>query len=907
VESFAIGELQADGDLLIRAALGPEDGVAADHRVDGGQSSQAGYALLAGRPVVCEDLGTEAGARRSLVPGRDQPGGSVSIAIGPGEDPWGALTVSTGRHRRFFHDEVVFLQSVANVIGAAVQRQQAEQALRVSEELFRGGFDHSPIGMTLSNLDATLSRVNAAFARMIGYERPEQLVGLASASITHPEDRLYTRSAVDSMLETRQPHVWEKRYIRTDGAVVHARVASTVVRDANGEVSMVFSQVEDITVRKVAEAAQARLAAIVESSVDAIFTLTCDGVIETWNPAAERLFGYSAAQAIGQSRDLLSAPGSTVDSSDQALAGQTTRHEGQAMRRDGSVFEVGATLSPIRSGAEIVGVTCIMQDISGRKIAERELQRLADAAEHGTDTIVSIDLEQRVRHWNRGAERLYGFSAEEAIGRPVGELNGFTIGYQEANARIQDSITMVLGGEAVRQAETRRRRKNGTVVDVLNTLTPWRRDGRVVGVTAVGIDISERKQLELRLQNLADHDPLTGIFNRRRMVEELDRQLRYADRSRRTGAVLTLDLDHFKLANDTYGHATGDAILKAVATGLLSRTRDTDVVARMGGDEFTLILPEATEDQAVLVARDLRTLFGEQQTGRPIVISVGIALFLAEQEFTADEILACADTALYEAKEHGGDQVRVYSGQASGALKWVQRIRTALAGDCFALYGQPILDLRSGQATHQELLIRMISESGAMIAPAQFIPTAERFGLIQEIDRWVTSHGLRLALGGQRVAINLSGQSIGEQPIIAAVRAALAQGLEPANVIFEITETAALSDITAAGLFAQALTGLGCSVTLDDSGTGFGSFNYLKDISATSLKIDIEFVRNLATSETDRQIVKAIIAIAHSLDKLTIAEGVEDADTLMSLREYGVDQVQGFHIGKPQRIVFQPT
>jgi EAL domain-containing protein (putative c-di-GMP-specific phosphodiesterase class I) len=231
-----------------------------------------------------------------------------------------------------------------------------------------------------------------------------------------------------------------------------------------------------------------------------------------------------------------------------------------------------------------------------------------------------------------------------------------------------------------------------------------------------------------------------------------------------------------------------------------------------------------------------------------------------------------------------------------------QRIHTALAEDRFVLYGQPILDLNTGQVTHHELLVRMLSEHGEIIAPAQFIPTAERFGLIHEIDHWVTTNGLRLARDGKRVTINLSGHSIGQRPITAAVRDAIKEGLNPADVIFEITETAALSNITAARQFTATLTSLGCAVALDDFGTGFGTFSYLKHIPARYLKIDIEFVRELATSDIDRQVVTAIVAIAHTLDKLTIAEGVENAETLTFLKALGVDQAQGYHLARPTRL-----
>ena len=218
------------------------------------------------------------------------------------------------------------------------------------------------------------------------------------------------------------------------------------------------------------------------------------------------------------------------------------------------------------------------------------------------------------------------------------------------------------------------------------------------------------------------------------------------------------------------------------------------------------------------------------------------------------------------------------------------------------LYGQPIVDLRSGLVAYHELLIRMRSDDGGIIAPGDFLPAAERFGLIVEIDRWVTEHALRMAIEGERVTINLAGPSIGDEQVLILIRKALADGLNPANVIFEITETAAMSNFEKAERFAQTLNDMGCNLALDDFGTGFGSFTYLKHLNARYLKIDLEFVRDLVSNDTDQKIVKSIVDIAHSLEKQTIAEGVEDAATLTALEDRGVDFAQGFYLGRPKRL-----
>jgi EAL domain-containing protein (putative c-di-GMP-specific phosphodiesterase class I) len=284
------------------------------------------------------------------------------------------------------------------------------------------------------------------------------------------------------------------------------------------------------------------------------------------------------------------------------------------------------------------------------------------------------------------------------------------------------------------------------------------------------------------------------------------------------------------------------------------------------------------------------------------MVSIGIALLTGEEEVGAEDILGRAQIALFEAKELGGDKACLYTTDASAALTWVQRLRAALAEDRFVLYGQPIADLRTGRITHHEVLVRMLSEDGDIIPPAAFLPMAERFGVIGEIDRWVTSAGLRLAIDGEGVAINLSGHSIGDPAIIAEVRSAIADGVDPGNVIFDVAEAAAMTKLEATRQFAGMLYGMGCSLALDDFGTGFSSFTFLKYIPARYLKIDMGFIRELASSKLDHQVVKSIVGIARCLDKRTIAEGVQDADTLGVLKAIGCDYAQGFHFGAPKRL-----
>jgi diguanylate cyclase (GGDEF)-like protein len=411
-----------------------------------------------------------------------------------------------------------------------------------------------------------------------------------------------------------------------------------------------------------------------------------------------------------------------------------------------------------------------------------------------------------------------------------------------------------------------------------------------------------RRGLEAQLDYQADHDLLTGLLNRRRFGDELERTLRYASRYRRPGALLVLDVDNLKLTNDLHGHAAGDAALTAVARAILERVRTSDMVGRLGGDEFVIALHEAGEREALAVASDIRSRLAECEIDPPVRVSGGVALFEGNQELVPDDLLTAADVALFEAKEAGRDEIRVYRGDAGAALGWVQRIRTALAEERFVLYGQPIVELKTGEVSHSELLVRMVSDDGDVIPPSAFIPTAERFGLINELDRWVTGEAMGLAERGKRVTVNLSAHSIGDAAILERVRAAMRSGVAPGAIIFEITETAAMSNMQQAREFSERLNELGCEVALDDFGTGFGSFTYLKHLPTRYLKIDVEFVRELASNDTDQRVVKSIADVGHSLGKRIIAEGVEDAAAEDLLRRYGVDYAQGLHIGAPERI-----
>ncbi len=428
-----------------------------------------------------------------------------------------------------------------------------------------------------------------------------------------------------------------------------------------------------------------------------------------------------------------------------------------------------------------------------------------------------------------------------------------------------------------------------------------------------------RRRYESELKYMADHDPLTGLLNRRAYERSLEEHLARGERYGHAGAVMVLDLDNFKEVNDTLGHSAGDELIVRVAGALATRLRESDTLARLGGDEFAILTPTGERAEAQRLADSLLEVIRREHAARgpggrerPITASIGIAPLEGSESLRAEEALINADLAMYDAKEAGRDRSEIYGGASRGQahiearLEWAERIRAALDEDRLVLHAQPVVETATGRATQHELLVRMVDPHGDLIPPGSFLPVAERFGLIREIDRWVVTRAIRM-LGEQRgegrrpvVEINLSAQSLGDSQLAVHIgRELRAAGVAATQLIFEVTETTAIGNIAAARTFAERLGELGCRFALDDFGAGFGSFYYLKHLPFDFIKIDGEFVRNCTADPTDRLVIGAVVELARGMGKRTIAEFVGDEATLGILRELGVDYAQGFHLGPP--------
>ncbi|HEX4734567.1 MAG TPA: EAL domain-containing protein [Thermoleophilaceae bacterium] len=575
---------------------------------------------------------------------------------------------------------------------------------------------------------------------------------------------------------------------------------------------------------------------------------------------------------------------------------------------------------------QVVRMIGVCHDVTERRAAEvaaREAEeRFRSAFEHGPVGIALVDVSDgrrgRYIEVNRAICEIAGYSEEELLTTSRQALT-----HPEDAEAEQGLLDQLIAGKIPSYSvENRTMRPDGEWIwTSVNTSLVRDEDGGPLYAIIQVQDVSERKRFEGQLQYLADHDPLTGLFNRRRFESELSRQVAFNSRYGPTGAVLVVDLDHFKYVNDTLGHAIGDEMIARVGTLLRERLRETDVVARLGGDEFAVLLPSADEEQARLVGEDIvravRTQTIQLSSERQLRLTacVGIALFGQEYDVGHEAALVNADIAMYEAKEAGRDRCVLLDAtdgpqtQMRARLTWSQRIRTALEEDRFELYQQPILDIRRGEVTHHELLVRLPGDSGELIPPGTFLYIAEQFGLIQAIDRWVIGQATRLIkrlhAEGEPVSlsVNLSGASITDASLLEFVEQEIQEtGIDPHSLIFEVTETAAIVNIDKARRFAERLGELGCAFALDDFGAGFGSFYYLKHLPFDYLKIDGDFIRQLPVSKPDQLTVKAIVQIAHGLGKRTVAEFVGDDATLALLGRFGVDYAQGYHTGRPAAV-----
>jgi len=583
-----------------------------------------------------------------------------------------------------------------------------------------------------------------------------------------------------------------------------------------------------------------------------------------------------------------------------------------------------ALLDPHGRLLRLVGVEL---DITERKLYEDALFREKESAQITLqsigDGVITTDAHSIIDYINPVAEELTGWRLEDAMGRPVDEI--FRAFHEETCEPLENPLVQSV--RRVRPIKSVRPmlliRKDGNELYVESTAAPIRDGaGQVSGGVLVFHDVSESRELNRRLSYHASHDLLTGLVNRREFENRLERALKSAKAREASYALCYLDLDQFKIINDSCGHGAGDALLGQVGALLKAKVRWRDTLSRLGGDEFGILLESCSLDDAMRTAETLREAvrnfrFTWEDRAFRLGASIGVVPITADNEDVAS-ILSAADSACQAAKEAGRNRVHSFAEndielmRRRREMQWAARINAALEEGRFELYRMTIQPLqRPEPGAHYELLLRMRDENGRMVSPDNFISAAERYGITPNIDRWVIENALRWLVSEaderERLtlcAINLSGQSLGDDKFLPFVIDQFQKsGIDPTKICFEITETAAVANFSQANRFIKALKELGCKFSLDDFGTGLSSFGYLKHFPVDFLKIDGSFVREILHDPIDREMVRSINEIGHLTGKLTIAEFAENAEIIQMLTSLGVDYAQGYGIAQPQRVL----
>jgi diguanylate cyclase (GGDEF)-like protein len=568
----------------------------------------------------------------------------------------------------------------------------------------------------------------------------------------------------------------------------------------------------------------------------------------------------------------------------------------------------------------------LRQALESLRRSEAEQRRYAQEAEHEHARLVSllsamnlgilfVGTDARVIYHNPAFARIWMIKDTAGlVGRPVTEVLASSA---SALSRPDHFSRHILGVLATREVSDSLEipMADGRVVTQLNY--PVRdRDGQFAGHLWIYEDVTHERQTAAQLAYLAEHDPLTGLYNRHRFQQELARMISDCDRGHHLGALLFFDLDEFKVINDNYGHRAGDAVLIRVASEVGALVRRNEVLARLGGDEFAVLVPNAREEDVIQLAERIVRAVGalpfrfEGQNLR-LTSSLGIALYPVHAA-DADTLVAHADTAMYQAKQAGKNTWRVYRADLDTAramvshLTWNDRIDHALEHGLLRLHFQGVYHARDGSLSHLEALVRMVDEErpDTLIMPGRFIPVAEKSGKILDIDRWVLAEGIR-TLGARPhmppLAVNISGRSFDDPSLPQYIAELLRDhGVAPRRLMVELTETSAVTDLADAQRFIEALRTTGCGICLDDFGSGFSSFAYLKHLPVDTVKIDGMFIRNLPADRDNQIFVKAIADVAKGMGRTTVAEFVEDAKTLELLKGFGVDLVQGYHLDMPR-------
>ena len=741
------------------------------------------------------------------------------------------------------------------------------------------------------------------------YPETERLAGA-------PENHL-KRAATEGQCDNEG---WRQR---RDGSRFFANAVITALRDENSRLVGFSFVLHDITPHKRTEEAQGRSLDFALSLLDKfpnpLWRADSSGQFTYFNNAWLAFTGRELQHELGagwreglhpEDRERCCAALSAAFEARKPL-----EIEYRLRHRDGSYHWVVDFSRPIYApDRRFAGYIGSVYDSTERRLAEEKLretnQTLQALIQAAPVAILAVDTHGRISLWNPAAERIFGWSSEEVLGKPD------PIMPVDPDEPAEDMRVRALRGESFSGQEVSRRHRNGTPLDISLSAAPlFNSGGEITGVMAVLVDITEFKRAQAAVQQLAYYDALTGLPNRLLLQDRLRQVLAQTDRQQQMAAILFLDLDRFKYVNDTLGHAVGDELLKAVAERLEDCVRKSDTVARLGGDEFVVLLAAIAEaEDATVIARKILTALTRpfRLASQEIYTSTSIGIALTPGDGSeVDQLISNADLAMYQAKEQGRSTYRFFSpemnARAQHRLNMETSLRRALRQEEFSLYYQPQVSLADGSLVGLEALLRWHHPEHGLLPAAEFLPFAEESGLIVPISQWMLrtaciQHQAWQAQGGAglRLAVNQPTRHLRNISLADSVDKALADsGLPPQLLELELTENYLMENPEVLVDKLAALKARDVGLAIDDFGTGYSSLSYLERFDVDRLKIDLSFVRRAPSDPGSRAIIEAVIAMAHSLGMRVTAEGVETREQQEFLRRCGCDEGQGYFFGRP--------
>ncbi|MDT8386284.1 MAG: EAL domain-containing protein [Thiogranum sp.] len=674
-----------------------------------------------------------------------------------------------------------------------------------------------------------------------------------------------------------------------------------------------------------------RMQAIFEGMQDTLYQVDKEKIITWATPSIKQLLGYRPNELVGKSARVIHLSDQDFEKHGQALDdsfGRLQHYESMLLHKDGTPVWVSENaMYKYNEVGGITGYEATLRDITALK-QTKEALFLAQERAYVTlssigDGVIVVNLDGVVEYMNIVAEQGTGWKLEEAHGQQL--IDVLKLVDEKTLDAIPDPIQLCLD-----EARTImlpgyllivHRHLNQRISIEVNASPIRNSDGEISGVVLVFHDVSELRSLA-QMTYHATHDSLTGLINRREFEKRVQQALANTRDKDTRHALCYLDLDNFKVVNDTCGHVAGDELLKQLTQTLRSELREGDTLSRIGGDEFGILFCGCSIASAERLAEKIRNMIDHFRfvwDDRSFRIGASIGLVpITDNSGTMSDVLSAADSACYVAKESGRNRIHVYEVNDSalveqhGQMQWVQRIQEVLEEDRFRLYFQTIApidpQLRATEKLHGEVLLRMLDRDERLVGPGSFIPAAERYSLMSTIDRWVVENTLRILARDMDTviarlnacSINLSGQSLSDERFMKSlVKLIDDTGVPPELLCFEITETAVISNLTSASHLIASLRDMGCRFALDDFGVGLSSFGYLKNLAVDYLKLDGCFIKNMTKDSIDYAMVKAINSVGQTMKIKTIAEFVENEETLAALRSIGVDYAQGYIIAKP--------